>query len=369
MKKHLTICSPQLGMNPNSDLGGEIHDYNILKELAKLGNKIVVYLPKGRNFEKNKNITVKHAPFKHVPAFLFNLLILPFLISSYKKEKFDILRVHNPYFVGIGALVYKFFNKNVQITTTHHLKEKGFIFNLINKLTAKKYDAVFAVSEYIKKWLITSYGIPEEKVHVIYNGVSEDFKPIKKNLNLIKELHLEGKFVILYMGLLIKRKNPEFLLKVFENLKKSNKNIALIICGKGPLKKTLEEYSKENNIKDIHFAGVISGKKKVDYFNLCDIFALPSENEGFGLVIAEAMACAKPVIITNRWSSKEAITDNQEGFLAKYNSLSEWTNKIEYLIRHPVIAKKLGENALLKSKKFSWKYSAMQMDTIFHKLI
>ena len=106
----MKVCSPQLGLSPNSDLGGEVHDHFILQGLANRGHKIFVFLPKDKDYQHNKNIVVSRAPFKHIPAITFNLLIIPYLFKTYRKEKFDILRVHNPYFVGLGALFFKFFH-------------------------------------------------------------------------------------------------------------------------------------------------------------------------------------------------------------------------------------------------------------------
>src|SRR4030042_5675118 len=138
MKKTLKICCPQLGLNPNSDLGGEVHDHFVLHSLAKRGHKIFVYLPKDRPYEKHPNLIITRAPIKHIPALLFNFLVIPYLFKTYKKEKFDILRVHNPYFVGLGALFFKFFHPNVPIVTTHHLVEVSFLFDTINKITVPK---------------------------------------------------------------------------------------------------------------------------------------------------------------------------------------------------------------------------------------
>ena len=123
--KKLKICSPQLGLNPNSDLGGEVHDHFVLQSLAKNGHKIFIYLPKDRPYQRHHNIIVARAPIKHIPAILFNFLVIPYLFRTYKKEKFDILRVHNPYFVGLGALIFKIFHPQVPIATIHHLAENN----------------------------------------------------------------------------------------------------------------------------------------------------------------------------------------------------------------------------------------------------
>lgn len=365
----MKICSPQLGLSQKSDLGGEVHDHFILQGLANRGHKIFVYLPRGRSHENNKNITVRYAPIKHIPAILFNFIILPYLFSTYKKERFDILRVHNPYFIGLGALFFKAFHSEVKIVATHHLVEKPAIFNLINYCTVNRYEAIIAVSNYLKNWLIKSYKVPQEKITVIYNGVDPDLFPQPKNQKLVKKYNLDDKFVILFMGLLIPRKNPLFLLEIFKKLKQKHKNISLIICGEGPLKSRLLNSINNNELKDVHLVGTVFGDDKADFFNLCDIFALPSRNEGFGLVVAEAMACAKPVVASDNSSLNEIITNGETGYLLK-EKIDDWVDKISFLIENKDLRKKLGEGAKDKAgSDFNWSKATLAHEAVFKNLI
>ena len=102
MKQRPRIYSPQLGLDPQSTLGGEIYDYKILKGLSDLGVKIDILLPKHRPYDKTvKNWYINFLPFTHIPAYLFNLLELPYLFATYRHRPFRILRLHTPYFTGI----------------------------------------------------------------------------------------------------------------------------------------------------------------------------------------------------------------------------------------------------------------------------
>lgn len=359
----MKICSPQLGLYPKSYLGGEVHDHFIIQGLASKGHKIFVYLPKSRLYQKHKNIVVDRAPIKHIPAIIFNLMIIPYLIRIYSREKFDVLRVHNPYFVGLGALFFKFLHPKVKVAVTYHLVENALIFDLINKLTITKYDLIFTVSQYIKDWIVKKYNIPKEKIQVIYNGVDDSIKPLPKSKSLLNKYSLEGKFVILFMGLLIDRKNPIFLVEVFKKIKQKYKNTALIFCGVGPLKKTLENYVKSNSLEDVIFTGAVFADSKVEHFNICDLFVMPSLNEGYGIVIAEAMTCAKPVVITNGWSANEAITNGVEGFLAAENNKKDWQSKIETLITNDELRALMGKNAKKRAEQnFSWQKSIEKVE-------
>lgn len=363
----MKICSPQLGLSPNSVLGGEVHDHNILQGLANKGHKIFVYLPKDRPYQTNRNLIVTRAPLKHILAITFNLLVLPYLFKLYRKEKFEILRIHNPYFVGIGGLIFKIFHPEVIIVTTLHLQEDGVIASLINKLTLKHYDAVTTVSKYLKRWLVKNYKVDPKKISVVYNGVPKDLKPKTKNQLLLKKYDLRGKTVILFMGLLIGRKNPLLLLRAFKELKTKNKNLAVLICGHGPLESELRNYVSKNNLKDVIFTGAVFGKEKVDYFNLCDIFALPSKNEGFGIVAAEAMAAKKPVIASRNTSLAEIIKDNEDGLLA--SDEKEWIKKLESLIIDESLRKRLAQNAFDKAQKsFNWQLAVEKYELFLKSL-
>lgn len=346
MKKKLIICSPQLGLSPKSTLGGEVHDHLIVHGLAARGHKIHVLLPKNRPYLKHKNVFVTYAPIKHILALSYNLFVIPYLFKIYKQENFQVLRVHNPYYVGLGALLFKLFNRQVKIVATHHLKETSFLFDLINRLTAKHYDSIIAVSSYVKDWLVNSYSLPQEKISVIYNGVSGDIKPRPKNQNLIKKYNLEGKFVLLFMGLLIPRKNPMFLLDVFQSLKERRNDVALIICGDGPQENSLKKFIKQNNLKDVTFIKQVQDRNKVELFNLCDTFLFPSLNEGFGLVVAEAMACSKVVVASKNSSLNELIEHSKNGYLIEPNKLKDWTKTVEQLMTNPALKKSLEKDAI-----------------------
>lgn len=369
-KKILKICSPQLGMDPNSDLGGEVHDHFILQGLANLGHKIFVYLPKERPYQKNSNIVVTRAPFKHILAITFNLLVIPYLFKTYYKDKFDILRVHNPYFVGLAALLFKFLNPKVPVVVTHHLIPQNFLFDLLNRIFAKKYDAIITVSNYVKNKLAKRYKLPSKKIFVIYNGVAKGYKFVFKNPKLIKKYNLESKIVLLFMGLLIDRKNPMYLLELFKNIKINRKNTSLMICGRGPLEAKMKSFVKDNKIQDVIFTGTVFDKDKIDHLNLCDIYLHPAIDEGLPLSTLEAMACQKPVIINDAYSASEIIENGKNGFICKINNKADWLEKINKLVINKNLRQEMGiVSARLIKEKFQWHYSVKEHLKVYETVI
>ena len=106
----IKVCSPQLGIAPESNSGGEVYDREVIKAFCNHGIKVITILPKNKPYLIDKNLKAYYLPFPFIwPPYLFNIFIIPWLFWLYKKYNFNVLRIHSPYFVGLGALVFKFF--------------------------------------------------------------------------------------------------------------------------------------------------------------------------------------------------------------------------------------------------------------------
>src|SRR3989344_7567267 len=208
----MRICSPQLGIAPNSTLGGEVYDREVLTQLAKMGNDIEILLPNQKPFDKSiKNFHVDFAPINIIfPAYLYSLIMLPYLFNKYRQTKFDLLRIH-VHFLAFGALIFKLFHPNVPVVAHYHLDENGLIFNFINKIFLPRCNLVIADSIYLRAKLINKFGLSNDKVKVVYCGTDLNIKPGPKDRSLQNKYNLKNKIVFVYMGRLIKRKRPDIL--------------------------------------------------------------------------------------------------------------------------------------------------------------
>ena len=367
----MVICSPQLGLSPKSVLGGEVFDRQILLSLAKKGIRVHIILPYGAAHDSNvKNWRFTQMHFAHLPAILFNLIELPYLISVFNKEPFQILRIHQPQFLGIGALVFKFINKKVKLVVTYHkFEETNFLFfsNYVNQ----KWDHIICDSENVKRKIINKYNIAENKVTVVHNGVPNYLKPAPKDKNLLRKYKLENKTVLLFMGLFIDRKNPLHLIDVLEELVKKYPDIVQIFWGTGPLKSKILEKAKSKNLSsNIRFIEPVYGQEKSKIHNLADIFVHSSIDEGFSLAPLEAMACAKPVIMTKGFSAEEAVENGITGFVCKQNNVKDWVNKISFFLDYPQKQIQFGKESFKKAKKeYRWDVATSTHVQVFKRLI
>ena len=352
----MVICSPQLGLNPNSILGGEVFDREILLGLAKKGIKIEIILPRDKPHDKNvKNWNVTYLPLSRFPAVFGNFLIIPYLFKVYKNHPFDILRIHSPRFLGLGCIFFKLINKTIKLIATYH-QFKETKFWLFSKIVNNYWDHIICDSIAVRNRIIKVYQISSSKITVVHNGVPRYLKPTKKDKVLMKKLNLEGKIVLLFMGLFIERKNPFFLLEVLSQLTQTRSNLVLLFWGDGPLKSQIINKAKDLKIyKLIRIIPPIFGSKKNLIHNLADIFVHPSIDEGFALAPLEAMSCAKPIVITNGYSAAEAVEDKVNGFLCRLNDLNHWIKNLNLLTESHKLRQKMGNASLKKVKKeFQW---------------
>jgi glycosyltransferase involved in cell wall biosynthesis len=162
-------------------------------------------------------------------------------------------------------------------------------------------DAVICVSNFTRKRLKEVYGISD--AHVIHNGIDTSvFKPkVPGNPPRIPE----GKTVIFFAGNLSKRKGGDLLPPIMEQL---GDRFVLLLA-------TTNDSQKLTPCRTIQNLGNLTPAQLVDTYNRCDIFLSASRLEGFGLSVAEAMACGKPVVATNCSSLPELVVDGKGGFL------------------------------------------------------
>lgn len=194
-------------------------------------------------------------------------------------------------------------------------------------------DTVTCVSQYTKRMLEKTFGYSD--IQVIYNGVNpEVFRPIEIDRDtLCRRFGLAGnERILLFVGNPSRRKGADLLPKIMNRLDDSY--ILLMTAG---LRDTTFGGHR------IRCAGKVSQEELVLLYNLCDMLLFPSRLEGFGLTVAEAMACGKPVIATNGSSLPELVVDGKGGYLCEMGNVSDFVRRIEALCDDISLMRDMGE--------------------------
>ncbi len=237
--------------------------------------------------------------------------------------------------------------------------QKRFWHNFIApRERAREARKIIAVSDSTKKDLIDWYGLPEQKVKVIYSGVGEEFKKIS-SVSPMKEIknkyHLPEKF-ILYFGAIEPRKNLEGLILAYEEFCRKNPDLnhALVLAGApGWLCQKIFSAAKKSNFsQNIIFTGFVEPADKIYLYNLASLFVFPSLFEGFGFPVLEAMACGVPVITANNSCFPE-IVGNAALMVDPYN-LGELAWAIAEDLKDECLKNDLIGQGFLTARNFSW---------------
>jgi len=192
----------------------------------------------------------------------------------------------------------------------------GYLKRWLMNLTYKKSDKIIAVSKAIKKVLEEDFGIPPEKIKVVYNPIPLEEVIFKSQKGIEHPFFKdENAQVIISAGRLVKQKRYDRLLRAFSLIRKYQKTARLIILGKGILKRELENLALQLDINNVvSFVGYKDNPYA--WMSKADIFVLSSAYEGFPNVLIEAMACGVPVISTDCPSGpREIITNGKNGIL------------------------------------------------------
>jgi glycosyltransferase involved in cell wall biosynthesis len=251
----------------------------------------------------------------------------------------------------------------------------NFLLRTYEKKLMDRSDALIAVSKYTTEELTELYGIKEEKIHVIYNGVDIlKFKPRPNRAELRREFELEGKKkIVLFVGRLYHRKGLEILLHSIPSVLRDVKEVKIAISGTGFKNKeeSLRKLARKLEIEDyVSFLGYVPDEKLPDLYAASDIFVLPAIYENFPFAILEAQATGLPVITTKVGGIPEFLVDNENGFLIDPGDSDQLSQKILTLLQDPKLSREMGERGRrLIEEKFSWGLITSQVIDLYHKLL
>jgi glycosyltransferase involved in cell wall biosynthesis len=251
----------------------------------------------------------------------------------------------------------------------------NFMLRSYEKKLMDRSDALIAVSKYTVNELTELYGIGEDKIQVIYNGVDiNKFKPRTNKTELRREFGLEERHrIVLFVGRLYHRKGLEILLHSIPHVLQEFNYVKFVISGTGFKEKeeSLRELAKKLDIEEyVTFLGYVPDEKLPFLYAASDVFVLPAIYENFPFAILEAQATGLPVISTKVGGISEFLTDNENGFLIEPGDSTQLTQKVLNLLQNPKLAKEMGEfGRKLIEEKLSWRLITGQVIDLYRQLL
>ena len=339
--------------------GGEKVLLNLAKHLRRRGHHILVACPSyGPLVEvlRREGIEVRIIPIKKtydmVGAFRLRNLIL--------REGIQILHTHGMLVNVIGRIASKMARVPISISTVHLTRElvtggraenipqwlKGKYYRSVDNFTAQLNDWVIAVSESVKRDLI-SQGVDPEKIVVIRNGIECECpqSPLERKnqrLKKKKELGIGNGPIVGTITRFSRQKDVHTFLYAMSNVIRDYPGVRCLIIGDGEQRRELEDLSSQLVLNGkVSFLGYRDDAREI--LDIFDIFVLSSLWEGLPLVVLEAMAASKPVIATRVPGTAEAVIDGETGFLVPLKDSKGLAELIEKLLADQDLAQNMGE--------------------------
>ncbi len=218
------------------------------------------------------------------------------------------------------------------------------------KLQQKAFEqcaGIFTMGQWLKDFIVEKQHIPSKKVYAVGGGINLDAAKIDYSQKKGNK--------ILFVGRDFERKGGMLLLNAFRLLKKELPDAELYLAGpsENPCKESLPGY---------HYLADVPSEKLHYYFNICDVFCLPSFMEAYGLVFAEALCYGLPCIARNEYSMSDFVQHGNNGFLVQEDSPEE----LMHCMKKALQSEKMRQDVMADRKKYLKEYS---WDTVTDRMI
>lgn len=374
--------------NPLFFGGGEIHAFEISKNLVNLGHDVdfiqlygfPMKIPFASALKKQNVLNSSIFSSTGISRFFFirflwvySFLIIPLIYLTLIRGKYSVVHIHGfGYSAHLVAAVFAKRFTAQKIVCTLHNDLLRHIDRKIVKLLTPKVDAFIAVSSSIQQsW--TNYF--NAKPLFIPNGVDTvRFNSKNGHSSLRKKMGIEDKFVVLSVGRLSKQKGLDNLLEAASYLKSETQKIVILIGGHGEEEIALKKKAHDLGLQDIvRFVGFIPSELLPFYYGSCDLFVLPSIFETFALTQLEALSSGKPIVVTRVGGAQEVAKDFVSCFQAKLvepNNPKELAEAILWFINNRELVEAHKNEAIeLINREYSWMTISKKIIALYEQLV
>jgi glycosyltransferase involved in cell wall biosynthesis len=199
-------------------------------------------------------------------------------------------------------------------------------------------DGLLSVSAYTKSKIVECTGIDPSRVGIVPNTFDDKrFTIGPKPAHLLQRYSLtEDQPVILTVGRLWKserRKGHDIMLDAIPLVRENFPKVRYLVAGTGDDTERLRSRVQSEGLSDsVTFAGFVPDDDLCAHYNLCDVYAMPSKQEGFGIVFLESLSCGKPVLAGNKDASVEAVDHGHLGALVDPDDAREIAHTLSAIL-------------------------------------
>lgn len=244
---------------------------------------------------------------------------------------------------------------------------------IFEQLLARFSNRLIACSASVRQHVAEEAEIPEEKIELLLNGVDLDRFTARHDPVAIKaELGIPSKSkVVGVVGRIAKHKAQDVFIRAARLIKQQGPETVFLIVGAAgdpALLERLRRLTIDLGVdEEVRFVGYVTDMPRI--YAALDVLVLPSRWEGFGLVLAEAMAAGKPIVATRVGGVPEVVVDGETALLTPPSDPAAIAGAVVSLLIDPERAQAMGRRGVERAGQLSWKHAADQLDDLYARLL
>ncbi len=226
-------------------------------------------------------------------------------------------------------------------------------------------DCIIAVSQHTKNIIVQHYGITEDKVSVVHNGIDHgdhvnDLPPSLHNIRA------QGKKIVLFVGRITIQKGPDYFIKVAKRVLEYNPNVLFVMSGSGDMEHQMIRLASNVGIGDkVVFAGFVRGEELMKLYRAADLYVMPSVSEPFGITALEALANGTPILVSKQSGVAEVLTHVLK---SDFWDIDDMTDKILSVVESRGLQQTLGELGSIDVEHVTWESAANKCSIIYDQI-
>lgn len=222
---------------------------------------------------------------------------------------------------------------------------------------------VVAVSFLTKSIVVSRYGVPGDRIEVVYNAVEANGMAPLRSANRLPAAIGRDEKIVLFLGRITMQKGPDYFLSAARKVLDVMPNVRFIMAGSGDMiRRTIEMAVGMGIGHKVLFTGFLRGDDVAKVFKMADVYVMPSVSEPFGIAPLEALSHDVPAIISKQSGVSEVLSHVLK---VDFWDVDEIANKIIAVLRHPPLRETLKQYSNLELRKLSWNDSARQCVKVY----
>ncbi|NLH40680.1 MAG: glycosyltransferase family 4 protein [Planctomycetes bacterium] len=284
-----------------------------------------------------------------------------------RDEEFDVVHAHDwmTYPAGIAVAMASGKPLVVHIHSTEFDRSGEHVNQMVYDIEREgmqRAHKVIAVSHFTRGVVISRYGIPGDKVEVIYNGVERNGTWSVEPVTIRRE-----EKIVLFLGRITMQKGPEYFLQAAKKVLEVTDNVKFVMAGSGDLMYRSIELAAQLGIgHKVLFTGFLRGNDVRRIFRMADLYVMPSVSEPFGIAPLEALDNDVPVIISKQSGVSEVL---RHALKVDFWDINEMANKIVAVLRYPPLRMTLRNHGNFEVRKLRWRDAARNCLRIYEETL